>query len=228
MLIYLIEDDTGQARNVSSALNQAGYAVEVFRDGATALRALQKCIPDAIVLDRKLPDMNGLEVLRWVRRCYRDLPVLVLTGAPLECDLVEALQAGADDYVAKPAKCAELTARVMALLRRTQTSARVLEAIELGSYLVDRASRQVYVKRQRVQLSPKEYEVFELLVSNIGRVIPRDTMMAVIWGRSAEAFNSRTLDTHIYRLRRKLDLNRDGGLALRVIYGHGFQLERLC
>ena len=227
MLIYLVEDDTDQAKYISLALQNAGYFVSVYGDGASALRALQKAVPNAVILDRRLPDTDGLEVLKWVRKHYGDLPVLMLTNAILECDVVEALQAGADDYVVKPAKEAELAARVMALLRRTRGAVRTPGVIEIGPYSIDRAARRVYFKNLPIQLAPKEYELFDLLVSNIGRVVPRESVTTQLWGVSAELTNSRSLDTHIYRLRQKLNLTPETGLALRVIYGHGYRLEYL-
>ncbi|MFA8356928.1 response regulator transcription factor [Burkholderia ubonensis] len=227
MIIYLIEDDEDQARCYQAMLERAMWSVQVVPDGTRALREIQRAAPDVIVLDLRLPDIDGLKVIAWVREHYAALPVLVLTNAILESDLVEALEAGADDYLVKPPRERELVARIKALRRRTIEIRDSSTSIKFGVYRIETEERAIYRENERVSLSPKEYEIVELLVRNIGQVVSRETMISRVWGRAVEDESSRTLDTHIYRIRHKLDLSRCNGALLRSVYTHGYRLDEL-
>ncbi|NTY38205.1 MULTISPECIES: response regulator transcription factor [Burkholderia cepacia complex] len=227
MIIYLIEDDEDQARCYQAMLERATWTVQVIPEGTRALREIQRAAPDVIVLDLRLPDIDGLEVIAWVRERYTALPVLVLTNAILESDLVEALAAGADDYLVKPPRERELVARIKALHRRTIEIRENLTTIRFGAYRVETVEREIYLGNERVPLSPKEYEIVELLARNVGQVVSRETMIGRVWGRAVGDESSRTLDTHIYRIRQKLNLSRSNGALLRSIYTHGYRLDEL-
>lgn len=226
-MIYLIEDDEIQARQYAAILEHAGYEMRILPDGERALREIQRVVPDVIVLDLRLPDIDGLEIIAWARARYTFLPILVLTNAVLESDLVETLEAGADDFLVKPPRERELVARVNALRRRTGIDRQCPDIIEIGRYRVSTVERAVYLADERIPLSPKEYDVVELLARNVGQVVPRKTVINRIWGQASEDEGSRSLDTHIYRIRRKMDLSRRNGVMLRVIYTHGYRLENL-
>ncbi|AOJ01908.1 two-component system response regulator [Burkholderia mayonis] len=227
MIIYLIEDDEDQARYFQAMLERAMWAVQVFPDGTRALRAIQRTAPDVIVLDLRLPDIDGFQIIAWVREHYAALPVLVLTSATLESDLVEALEAGADDFLVKPPRERELVARIKALHRRTIEFRDSLTSITFGAYRIETMERAIYLDNGRVSLSPKEYEIVELLVRNVGQVVSRETMIGRVWGRAVGDESSRTLDTHIYRIRQKLNLSRRNGALLRSVYTHGYRLDEV-
>ncbi|UVE69063.1 response regulator transcription factor [Burkholderia pyrrocinia] len=225
MIIYLIEDDEDQARFYQSMLERAAWSVQVIPDGTRALREIQRAAPDVVVLDLRLPDIDGLEVIAWVRERFVALPVLVLTNAILESDLVDALEAGADDYLVKPPRERELVARIKALHRRTTEIRENSTSITIGAYRIETSERAVYFEDERLPLSPKEYEIVELLARNVGQVVSRETMISRVWGRAVGEESSRTLDTHIYRIRQKLNLSRRNGAMLRSVYTHGYRLD---
>ncbi|ARK98204.1 response regulator transcription factor [Burkholderia pseudomallei] len=226
MIIYLIEDDEDQARSYQGMLQRAQWNVQVIPEGTRAFKEIQRVTPDVIVLDLRLPDIDGLEVIAWVRERYAALPVLVLTNAILESDLVDALEAGADDYLVKPPRERELIARIKALHRRTIEIRANLTTLTFGAYRIETTEREIYRGNERVQLSPKEFEIVELLARNVGQVISREKMIGRVWG-AVGGESSRTLDTHIYRIRQKLDLSRRNGALLRSIYTHGYRLDEL-
>ncbi|CAE6866881.1 Sensory transduction protein regX3 [Paraburkholderia aspalathi] len=226
-MIYVIEDEEIQALCYQAMLERAGWEVRVLPDGAGALREIQREAPDVVVLDRRLPDIDGLEILNWIRERYPTLPILMLTSAVLELDIVTALDAGADDYMVKPPRERELVARINVLRRRTLDGHQGMIMIEIGSYLIDTRERAVYLHGKQIALSPKEYEIVELLARNVGHVVPRGTVVGRVWGHVDEESNSRSLDTHIYRIRHKLNLTCSNGVMLRVIYTHGYRLDDL-
>ncbi|WP_324658556.1 response regulator transcription factor [Burkholderia thailandensis] len=225
MNIYLIEDDEVQARCYAAILEHAGYSVRILTNGERALREIKRAVPDMLVLDRRLPDIDGLEIIAWVREQYALLPILVLANVVLESDIVEALEVGADDYLFKPPREREFIARVNALRRRVSISKQYEGTIEIGSYRIETAERVVYYANERISLSPMEYEIVELLARHVGRVVPRNAVINRIWGHAVEEGVSRSLDTHIYRIRRKMKFSHCNGAMLRVVYTHGFRLD---
>ncbi|KGX72265.1 hypothetical protein Y026_6238 [Burkholderia pseudomallei TSV28] len=139
--------------------------------------------------------------------------------------MVAALEAGADDYVIKPPRKQEFVARVKALYRRATETRTLSELIEIGPYRIQTSEKVVYLHHEAITLSPKEYEIIELLARNIGQIVSRDKMVYQVWGRLPDEAALRTLDTHIYRIRRKLELTRYNRLILRAVYMHGYRLE---
>jgi len=225
MLVYIVESEIHCARRICALLEQVNHEVHIFADGTSALRRMRDRSPDVAIVDYHLPDMEGLEVLGWIRHHYCDTPVMMLSSATLECEVVRAFEAGADDHMAKPPRESELLARMQAIARRAgiATAQRLLK---IGHYTVDRKLRLVSLEDRIIRLTSKEYDVFDLLAVNLGRVISRRTLASQIWGRSADLVESRTLDSHICKLRHKLQLNAQAGVSLRVVYGHGYQLEQ--
>ncbi|WP_322023428.1 response regulator transcription factor [Burkholderia sp. BCC1977] len=227
MIVYLIENDETQARSYRDLMERADWRVSVMSSGERALREIQRAAPDVVVLDRHLPDIDGLEVVAWIRKRYPVMPILVLTIALTETAIVEVLEAGADDYIPKPPRERELIARIRAKFRRRHDGELRESAINIGRYHIDIVARTVYLDNERIVLSPKEYDIVELLARNVGQLVSRHTVIGRVWGQVPEPSSFRSLDTHIYRIRQKLNLSRANGMMLRVIYTHGYRLDDL-
>ncbi len=226
MKIASVEDDPSQAELIRQILGDAGYDCTSFGTGAAFLRALREQAFDLLVVDWQLPDTSGYEVVSWVRQqSGRFPPILFLTSRVQEEDIVAGLAVGADDYMVKPIRQAELVARVRALLRRAYPeTARQDEVITFGSYVLDPRSRSVMVGGSAADVSPREFDLALFLFRNMGRLLSRDVVEQAVWGRSIGA-GSRTLDTHMSRLRIKLALRPENGVRLTSVYSHGYRFE---
>jgi DNA-binding response OmpR family regulator len=218
--VLVAEDDPGISEPLVRALGREGYDVQHVTDGPTALHAALSGRADLLVLDLGLPGMDGLDVCRALRSHGSTLPVLVLTARSDEPDLVVGLDAGADDYVAKPFRVAELLARVRAQLRRA--SGPEHELVQVGGITVDASSRRVTVDGEEVALTPKEYDLLVALMRRAGVVIPRDELMRDVW-QTEWMGATKTLDMHISTLRRKLG---DAGSTIATVRGVGFRMEK--
>lgn len=225
MNIASLEDDVAQAQLINETLKNAGYSCTSFSQGKALLTALAKPTHfDLLVLDWEMPGVNGLDVIRWVRaNLGRSLPVIFLTNRDQEADLVTGLQEGADDYVTKPLKPRELLARMQALLRRSKAVDQN-KAFSCGPYFIDPDTNSIQLHGQAIELAPKEYELALLLFRNPGRLFSRDVISFNIWNREIPA-SSRTLDTHLSNIRRKLQLRPENGLRLISSYALGYRLE---
>ncbi|GAA5128138.1 response regulator transcription factor [Haloechinothrix salitolerans] len=197
-MVLLAEDDPAIADPLSRALHREGYEVEVVADGPSVLEATQRQHVNLLVLDLGLPSMDGLEVCRRLRSRGADLPVLMLTARTDEVDFVVGLDAGADDYVAKPFRLAELLARIRALLRRQAP-----DVLEAGGVRMDVGGRLVTVEGAEVQLANKEFELLRVLLTRAGQVVSREEILAEVWN-DLDAKTTKTLDMHMSWLRRKL------------------------
>lgn len=227
MQIASLEDNPDQARHIQHVLDSAGYACDSFQRGCDLLSALHSKSFDLILLDWQVPDITGDEVLRHIRRALGlQTPVIFLTSRTLEADLVKGLQAGADDYIGKPLRPAELLARVAALLRRTQASLPVPGPFSAASYYIDPQSRSISLNNQAITLAPKEFELAQLFFRNIGRLLSRDVLAESVWNREIPA-TSRTLDTHLSNIRQKLRLYPENGVRLVSSYSLGYRLEQI-
>ena len=217
--VLLAEDDPAIADPLARALRREGYDVDVCADGESALeQALLQ--PDLLVLDLGLPKMDGLEVCRRLRQEGSSVPVLVLTARADEVDTVVGLDAGADDYVTKPFRLAELLARARALLRRGVVEAPVSDAL----VKIDPEGRRVFLRGQEVQLTGKEYDLLKVLVGNEGKVVSRERLMRDVWD-SAWYGSTKTLDMHISVLRRKLGDDAAHPSYITTIRGVGFRFD---
>ena len=175
-----------------------------------------------MTLDWNLPDATGLEILKWLRQSLvSDVPVIFITARQAESDIVSALESGADDYLVKPVRQFELLARIGALARRAQPETEILEC---DPYVFDTSNRQISVSGEVVRLTEKEYDLALFLFRNRGRVLSRQHLLTSVWGTSAE-LNTRTVDTHASRLRKKLNLSATEKWKLTSIYQHGYRLE---
>ncbi|MFI0424600.1 DNA-binding response regulator [Spongiactinospora gelatinilytica] len=220
--ILLVEDDETIARAVRDRLAAEGFAVRVEGDGARALEVYTALEPDLVVLDRLLPGLDGLEVCRRMQ-AERPVPVLMLTALSEETDLLVGLGVGADDYVTKPFSMRELVARVRALLRRVERAAQLTAGdtvIKVGEVEIDTAERRVYVRGAEAQLTRTEFDLLRRLADRPGQVYERERLLADIWGFS-EAAATRTVDSHVRALRRKL-----GAGVVRTVHGVGYALAK--
>ena len=217
--VLLAEDDASIAEPLARALRREGYEVDVRSDGPGALAGAGEGV-DLVVLDLGLPGMDGLDVCRELRAQGSEVPVLVLTARADEVDTVVGLDAGADDYVTKPFRLAELLARARALLRRGGH-----EPEPTGRVRIDAEARQAFLDDEELQLTAKEFELLRVLVREAGRVVTREQLMREIW--DADWYGStKTLDMHVSWLRRKLGDEAGQPRFIATVRGVGFRFER--
>lgn len=226
MRIASVEDDEDQAEMIRQILTGIGHVCECFASGAAFMAAARREPYDLVVLDWQLPDVSGLDLVRWVRRELGDLPpVLFVTNRTLEDDMVRAIEAGADDYMVKPVRAGEMGARIQAILRRALPEVtRSEDVIQIGAYLISTRSQTVKIHGDPVAISPREFDLVLFLFRNVGKTLNRETVEKAVWGRQIGR-DSRTVDTHLSRLRVKLALRPENGVRLVSVYGKGFRLE---
>jgi DNA-binding response OmpR family regulator len=221
--ILLVEDDAHIGEMLQQALTREGYEVEWVAEGEPAIRSAVLATPDLILLDLKLPDVDGLQVCRRLRAQSDVLPIIILTARSEEIDVVIGLDAGADDYVVKPFRLAELLARVRAHLRRPVRPSES-EVMEVGNVEVNLAARRALVaERGEMALRPKEFDLLSFLMLHHGRALTRTRITEEVWGSKSDS-TTKTLDVHIGTLRRKM---LDGGASARIvtIRGTGYRLD---
>jgi DNA-binding response OmpR family regulator len=227
MRIAILEDDVSQTELLSHWLQLAGHHPHPFVQGATLLRSLERESFDALVLDWNVPDLSGVEVLKRVRqRLHSSVPVLFITARNREDDIVLALREGADDYMVKPVRRLEMLARLEALSRRGRHGQDQAEIIELDAFRVDCQTRTVLRHSKQVDLTAKDFDLSVLFLRNVGRLLSRGHIRETVWGPNA-VVTSRTLDTHVSRIRNKLGLTPEHGWRLGAVYRYGYRLEQL-
>lgn len=227
MRIALLEDDVAVGLAMQQWLEAAGHIVHNFTSGKTIVHEAARESFDMFLLDWHVPDLSGEEVLRWLReKQLSTAPVLFATSRDSEEDIVAALQAGADDYMVKPVRRLELLARVESLLRRTQTKQAEIEPLSIGPYRINLVDRVVSLDGEPIEMTDKEYELTVFLFRNIGRLTSRGHISESVWGRSSDV-QSRTVDTHVSRVRKKLELGPARGVRLTPVYNFGYRLERV-
>lgn len=217
MRLLLVEDDKLLGQGITTGLRQDGYTVDWFQTGLEAAQALEMENFDVMILDLGLPDRDGIEVLREVRKAGKNIPVLILTARSNITDRVEGLDSGADDYMTKPFDLRELNARIRALVRRNK--GRVLPQIRYGNLVLDPARREVKFQDRIIDLSPKEFSVLETLLENAGSVVTKSYLEESVYSWGQEVV-SNALEVHIHNLRKKLNQN-----LIRTIRGVGYLLR---
>lgn len=225
MRIALLEDDPDQAKLMEVWLSDAGYHTYTYLTGAQMVGALSKESFDVIMLDWEVPDMSGFEVLQWIRENLDwNCPVIFITKRVQEEDVVKALEAGADDYMQKPVKRAEMLARISAVHRRNNPPGEDETIIEIDPYVIDLNKRVISVNGDDIELTQKEYELALFILRNAGRILSRGYLLERVWGKNPD-INTRTVDTHVSRLRKKLAFSKENGWKLTSVYQHGYRLE---
>jgi DNA-binding response OmpR family regulator len=182
---------------------------------------------DMLVIDWQVPDLDGAAVLRWAReKLPANLPVLFMTSRSGEDDIVAGLAAGADDYMIKPIRRGELVARVQALLRRAYPNQNAVEQLQFGNYIFEVRTGRMTMHGAQIDLTQKEFDLALLFFRNLGRPLSRAYILEAVWARDIE-IPSRTMDTHVSRVRTKLQLRPDNGFRLAPVYSYGYRLEQV-
>ena len=219
MRVLLAEDDELLGDGVRAGLSQAGYTVDWFKDGASAIHALQMEFFDLVVLDLGLPKLSGLQVLQQMRAAGINVPVLILTARETIEDRVKGLDGGADDYLTKPFDLDELCARLRALQRRH--SNRTESNITYADITLDPAGHTVDQGEEEIGIPRREFALLQKLLENVGHVLSRDQLMQTLYGWD-EDVDSNALEVHIHNLRKKL-----GTTFIRTIRGVGYMVEKI-
>jgi two-component system OmpR family response regulator len=217
--ILIIEDDASLAQGLSRILEGEGYAADVSSSGEEAIRAAKDLAFDLLILDLGLPGMDGFQTLQCLRSSGQRLPVLVLTARDAIDDRVRGLDLGADDYMTKPFAMPELTARVRALIRRSQ--AQVGPRIVHGPLTVDTVARRAYLLEQPLELPAREWAVLEVLLGKVGKVNSKDRVIEAV-ARWDEELSPNAIEVYVSRLRAKLE---PAGIRIRTVRGFGYMLE---
>ena len=220
--VYCVEDDSNIRELIEYTLSSAGFKVEGFECAKDCFSKIESEIPDLILLDIMLPDMDGMEILRTLREKTKtkDICVILLTAKSERMDKIRGLDMGADDYITKPFDVLELISRVKALLRRATSSQSKEGLINFGEITVDNQKRSVFVKDKEITLTYKEYELLYMLLAAKGNVVSRESIISKIWGTDFEG-ESRTLDVHIRTLRQKL---MEAGNHVETVRNVGYKI----
>ena len=221
-MIYLVEDDESIRNMMMYTLEASGFEVKGFENGKSYFQAMLMNHPDLVMLDIMLPDMDGIEILKKMKKDpeMKDIPVIMASAKGTEYDKVIGLDLGADDYLAKPFGMMEMVSRVKAVLRRTKPDPEQM-VLQAGALELDLGAHIVKVHGQRVQLTLKEYELLRLFMENINRVFTREQLLSNIW-ESDYFGETRTVDVHVGTLRTKL---QDCGSYIRTVRGVGYRME---
>lgn len=224
--ILVVEDEPSLAEVVSLYLKRAGFQVQVASSGGQAMSILEKRIPDFVIMDVMLPEVDGLSITRWLRD-HSDVPIIVVTARREEVDRIAGLEMGADDYVVKPFSPQELVSRVRAVLRRVgrdQPGAESEKALTFDTIQIDPRTRVVMVNESQVELTAKEFDMLHLLARHPKQVFTRDQLLERVWG-GAEYIDPGTVTVHVRRLREKMESDPSKPKYLITVWGVGYKFE---
>jgi len=220
--VLLVEDDPGIAEPLARALTRDGYEVALAANGQSAIDQAETA--DLMLLDLGLPDIDGTEVARALRKAGLTVPILVLTARADEVDKVLGLESGADDYVTKPFRLAELLSRVRALIKRGQSEPTAVDEFVAQEVRVNKGTRKAYLNDDELVLTAKEFDLLRVLVENAGNVVLRETLMKDVWGNDPQG-STKALESHISALRRKLADDVDKPQYITTAKGLGYKFE---
>lgn len=228
MHVAIVEDDPVQGRLMGQLLEEDGAAVDIFRNGKQFLHHISRTAFDLAVIDLRLPDIHGLQLLERLSGLShlgeRPLPSIVVTGSVEPSAMAEAFARGAADFMLKPLRAHEFTLRARSAVQRCQPELFDEGPIHAGQLMLNRATLQAFLCDREVLLTAKEFHLTWLLARRIGQTVSRSQLLRLVWGRS-DVTDSRSLDTHIGRLRRKLDRHQGHGIRLRPVYGVGYRMD---
>jgi two-component system phosphate regulon response regulator PhoB len=223
--IAVVEDDLAFAAELEEFLGASGYAVSSYDSSQKFLAALRQSECDLLIVDWSIPDLSGIEVLEYIRKFHPDMPAIMLTARAENIDIVRGLQAGADDYVSKPVDPDVLAMRIKSLLRRSKGEVKnVSENVTLGRYLLRPSTSTIYLGDEEIVLPKREFDMAMLFFTNPNRLLSRQYLAATLWGKVID-YHSRTIDTHVARLRKNLKLDPACGISLNALYGFGYTLQ---
>jgi DNA-binding response OmpR family regulator len=225
--IAVLEDDPEQASLITGWLEAANHRCAAADASEPFLKTVLRESFDLLIIDWVVPQMSGIEVLKRIRNSARDYtPVLLVTARDTEADVVHALESGADDYMSKPLRRNELLARVAALTRRVRAGAGAQALPDVEPYTFEPSTRSVSLDGRPIDLTEREYELALFFFRNAGRVVSRGHILEILWGLKQTDVQTRTVDTHVSRLRKKLGLGGTSGWQLTAVYQHGYRLAR--
>lgn len=219
-IIYSVEDDLDIARIINKTLTKQGYQVYSFQDGKSFINAFNKQKPDLVLLDLMLPDMNGNDIIKFIRNDIEnnEVEIIIISAKRMLMDKVEGLDLGADDYLEKPFDLLELMSRVNARLRRHQNK----NILIYNNLKVDLQKHLVYLDNNEITCTNKEFDILTYLLQRKGQAVSRDDLLTFLWGDNNSDYESRTIDVHIKSLRAKL--NDNDGSIIQTIYGIGYKI----
>lgn len=222
--ILVVEDEAAQREVLRYNLDAAGYDVVATDNGEDGLLLAYETVPDLIILDWMMPRLSGIEVCRQLRvkPATKDIPIILLSARSEETDKVRGLDIGADDYVAKPYSIAELMARVKTQLRRTRATL-IGEQLTFDDITLDATTHRVFRDGEEIKLGPTEFRLLGVLIEKPGRVLSRDQLLDLVWGRDIYV-DSRTVDVHVGRLRKSLMKKNTATDPIRTVRGAGYSL----
>ena len=227
MKIAVLEQDRSQADLICQVLSAAGHSCQSFDSAKELLGQLRKDSADMLVMDWNVPDLEGAEVLRRAKeKMAANAPVIFLVGNNAEDDIIAGVTAGADDYLVKPLRRGELVARVSALLRRAYPSQNSAEQLKFGPFTFETRPGRLLKDGSIIDVTQKEFSLALLFFRNIGRPLSRAYIHESVWVRDTDV-PSRTMDTHVSRVRNKLHLRPENGFRLVPVYSYGYRLEKL-
>jgi two-component system response regulator RegX3 len=226
MHIAIVDDDPDIAALMKLWLEEEDHKCTYYSSGQDFIKAVRSKNFDIILLDWIMPEFDGEQTLNWIKSNDDiDIPVIFVTQKATEDDVAKILTLGADDYITKPVRHKEMVARVNAVARRANPHIDD-EVIELSPYRIDTTSREVTLNSEKIKLTEKEFKLVQFLFKNIGRLLSRDHILSAVWGYDL-GINTRTVDTHMSRIRKKLEIAPEKGWRLSSIYHQGYRLEHL-